>query len=105
MALAGAALEDFEISKGEPVRYQSSPGVERTFCGTCGTSLTLFATTFPDEIYVSVSVFDDPAVIEPDVHIWRSEKLPWFETTDDLPRSTQFKYQGVLETLLPVDHF
>ena len=97
MALAGVALEGFEFSQGDPGCYVSSPGVERSFCSNCGASLTLFIKEFPEEIYVSISVLDDPTAMEPGVHIWRSEKLPWFETADELPRYLQFKFQGLLE--------
>lgn len=97
VALAGVALDDFEFTKGDPGRYESSPGVERTFCSNCGTSLTLFIEEYPEEIYVSIAVLDDLSAMEPDVHIWRSDKVPWFETADELPRYAQFKYQGLLE--------
>ena len=30
----------FEFTRGEPVRFESTPGVWRTFCGRCGSSLT-----------------------------------------------------------------
>jgi hypothetical protein len=32
--------ESFAFIQGEPARFRSSPPVERTFCGRCGTSLT-----------------------------------------------------------------
>ena len=97
MAWAGVKLDQFEITEGEPRRYESSPGVERTFCGRCGTSLTIFAEAFPAEIYLSISILDDPAAVTPEVHIWRRGRLPWFETADDLPRYMQFKSDGILE--------
>lgn len=97
MAWAGVGLEHFEIIQGNPGRYASSPSVERTFCRRCGTSVTQFAKEFPEEIYVSISVLDDPTAMAPNVHIWRSNRLPWFETTDDFPRYKQFKSDGILE--------
>lgn len=97
MAWAGVALKQFVIIEGKPKHYTSSPGVERTFCNRCGSSITQFANEFPDEIYVSVSLLDDPAAIVPDVHIWRSDRLPWFETNDDYPRYLHFKSDGILE--------
>lgn len=97
MAWAGVGLEQFKITKGSPGRYTSSPGVERTFCQRCGTSLTQFAEEFPEEIYVAISVLDDPETMAPDVHIWRLDRLPWFETADDFPRYQRFKSDGILE--------
>ena len=97
MAWAGAALGHFEFIDGNPGRYASSPGVERTFCKRCGTSLTIFAEEFPEEIYVSISALDDPTAMAPNIHIWRLDRLPWFETADDFPRYLQFKSDGILE--------
>ena len=31
----GVRLEQFRYLKGEPIFYESSPGVKRYFCGTC----------------------------------------------------------------------
>ena len=32
--------DQFQFTQGEPTRFESSPGVTRTFCPQCGTSLT-----------------------------------------------------------------
>ncbi len=97
MAWAGVSPHSFEIVEGKLGRYASSPGVERTFCGRCGSSLTLFAEAFPELIFISISALDDADSIAPEIHIWRSERLPWFETSDDSPRYLGFKYEGLLE--------
>ncbi len=97
MAWAGVALKHFEVIQGSPGRYVSSPGVERTFCRRCGTSMTQFSEEFPQEIFVSLSALDDPTAMAPEMHIWRSDRLPWFDTTDDLPRYRQFKSDGILD--------
>ena len=78
--------------------YESSPGVIHTFCGICGTSLTLGDERFASEIYVATATFDDPGTrkaIAPEVNIWRSERLPWVETTDNLPRYRGFVSEGI----------
>ena len=97
MAWAGVSPHSFEIVEGKLRRYVSSPGVERTFCGRCGASMTQLAEEFPDLIYVSISAFDDATSIVPEIHIWRSERLPWFDTSDDSPRYLRFKNEGLLE--------
>jgi hypothetical protein len=97
MAWAGVAPEAFDLVRGTLRRYASSPGVERTFCGRCGTSMTQFAAVFPELIYVSLAALHDADSISPEIHIWRSERLPWFETADDLPRYLRFKADGVTE--------
>ena len=98
MAWTGFPRNAFAITKGEPVCHESTPGVVRTFCGVCGTSLTLGAERFASEFYVATAAFDDPETtdpITPDVHIWRSGRLSWVETTDALPRYTGFVSDGV----------
>ncbi len=96
MAWAAYGRADFEVTAGEPVAHASSPGVTRTFCGRCGSSLTLTDERIA-EIYVAIAAFDDPEAVTPDIHIWRSHRLSWVETADDLPRYLRFKFQGELE--------
>jgi hypothetical protein len=97
MAWAAFRQGEFAIAAGNASAYESSPGLERTFCGRCGTSLTLADDRFPDEIYVSVGSFDDAEEMPPEFHIWRSHRLSWLETSDGLPRYVQFKADGILE--------
>jgi hypothetical protein len=97
MSWAGVARESFRFLHGKRSAYPSSPGVERSFCGRCGTSLTHYSKQFPEEIYVSIATFDDARALAPEIHIWREDRLAWFETTDDLPRYTRFKSDGIME--------
>lgn len=97
MSWAGVARESFRFLHGKHSAYPSSPGVERSFCGRCGTSLTHYSKQFPEEIYVSIATFDDAQALAPEIHIWREDRLAWFETTDDLPRYTRFKSDGIME--------
>lgn len=97
MAWALVASKDFELLSGNLSEYASSPGVQRTFCGRCGTSVTYFAEQDPARIGVSTASFDDPDKVAPDVHIWRSQRLSWFETADSLPRYVRFKFEGIQE--------
>ncbi|MGY8995727.1 MAG: GFA family protein [Alphaproteobacteria bacterium] len=97
MAWAAFSTDGFAVLAGEPVVYESSPGVRRGFCGRCGSSLTLTDERFDGEIYVALAVFDDADAPEPDFHIWRSERLAWLETADSLPRYRRFMGDGELE--------
>lgn len=65
--------------------YTSSPGVERQFCGQCGTPLTFVADVFPGELHLMVGAFDDPEDLVPQVHVWTSEKVSWFTADTHLP--------------------
>lgn len=97
MAWAGYARGDVALVRGEPTAYASSATVIRTFCPRCGTSLALADERFPDEIYNSLASFDDAEAPSPEIHIWRSERVEWLETTDDLPRYLRFKSDGIIE--------
>ena len=97
MAWVAFPRSEFAIVSGSCTAYESSPGLSRTFCGRCGTSLTLADERFPDEIYVSVASLDDPERMPPEFHIWRSHRVSWLETSDALPRYVQFRADGIVE--------
>lgn len=72
--------------------YKSAPGVDRTFCANCGTSLT-WETDFGDEgslCAIHISAFDDPEALTPTGHSFYAERIAWFDVTDDLPRHAGF---------------
>ncbi len=97
MAWAAFRRSEFAFTAGRSTAYVSSPGLVRTFCGRCGTSLTLADDRFQDEIYVSLGSLDDAEGLPPEFHIWRSHRLSWLETSDGLPRYVQFRADGVVE--------
>jgi hypothetical protein len=97
MAWAAFRRSEFAITAGNSTVYESSPGLERTFCGRYGTSLTLSDDRFPDDIYVSVCSFHDAEKLPPEFHIWRSHRLSWLETSDTLPRYVQFRADDIVE--------
>lgn len=86
---AGYRTDQVEIERGAPKVYASSPGIGRSFCGECGTPLSYEDERLEGEIYLHVGIFDDPEPFEPEVHNYVSQKLPWFDLRDDLP-----KYDG-----------
>ncbi len=46
------------------------------------------------EVYVSVCALDDPEALAPEIQIWTSDRLAWFETADELPRYRRFRADG-----------
>ena len=72
-----------------PEYYASSNGVRRSFCRKCGASLTYENEQRPDEIDVLACALADPAAVHPEAHIFVAERLPWFDTADQLPRYQQ----------------
>jgi len=97
IAWAGFDRDNVSLFHGEPTRHEASPGVIRTFCGRRGSSLTLADERFPGDMYVSLAAFEDAEAPVPEVHFWRSERLPWHETTDTLPRYSRFVSDGMSE--------
>jgi len=82
---ASVAKRNFEFHGADPVRYQSSKGVVRTFCGRCGTSLT-YEQTAEDSIDITLVTLDEPGSLPPTCHIWVSDKPPWLHISDGLPQ-------------------
>lgn len=72
--------------EGEEPRSMEWAGRERTFCGSCGTPLSFFDPDLPHQFEVTTASLDRPEEHPPDDHTWVADRLPWFETKDDLPR-------------------
>lgn len=67
--------------------FESSPGKRRCFCRVCGSPLWSRRPAEPDELRIRLGLLDADPGRRPLVHVWVGEKAPWFEITDDLPRS------------------
>jgi hypothetical protein len=65
----------FALIAGTPARHASSPGVERTHCAACGTSLTYRSEA--ETIDVTLASLDDPTALAPTLEIWLADRLPW----------------------------
>jgi len=68
---------DFKFEKGDPKKYRTDTGAWRTFCGTCGTSLTYESDTRPDETDITTGSLDHPDDFPPTKDVFPEEKLPW----------------------------
>ena len=75
---------DFVLTKGSPASYASSPGVTRTFCPRCGTSLTYSKAGRQSEIDVTTGSMDHPEMYPPSGNVMLSHKVPW-DTHPDKP--------------------
>ena len=75
----------FAFVRGEPGRYASSPGVERTFCATCGTSLTYRNEGRP-EVDITTASLDDPEAFPPTKEIFTAEHIGWEALDPDRPQ-------------------
>lgn len=68
-----------------PVVFASSPGVERRFCGRCGTPMSFRADRFPGEQHFFAATLDRPEDFRPEAHYFWAERLPWLHLADGLP--------------------
>ena len=66
----------FELEQGRPTRYRTDTGAWRTFCGSCGTSLTYERDTRLGEIDITTGSLYHPENFAPakDVYAKRREK-------------------------------
>jgi len=69
--------DGFRFTSGTPTTFASSPGVTRSFCGVCGTSLTYQHTARPGAIDVTTATLDDANAFAPTKEIWVADKIAW----------------------------
>ncbi|HEX8640333.1 MAG TPA: GFA family protein [Allosphingosinicella sp.] len=93
MAFASVAAGDLVFIAGadEVRRFESSGFGHRRYCGACGTPLTIEVRYQPETIDFTIATLDDPDAVTPGFHIFRSSRIAWFETADDLPRHDRFR--------------
>lgn len=90
---AGVELGKFRWTKGEDllVRFPSSAGFFRMFCGRCGSSLVVWPTDPAATLtWVMLGTLDGDPGLAPSAHIFVGSKAPWFEIGDALPQHQQF---------------
>jgi hypothetical protein len=81
----GVADGQWRWTQGVPRIYNSSPGVERSFCGNCGSPLSFRSRNMSDMMHFFVAALDAPEAFAPTLHASFAEKLLWLKLADDLP--------------------
>ncbi len=86
-SVASVARANFRWTQGEDAlsSYESSPGKRRFFCSRCGSQLTA-GWEHEDEIILRLGCLDTDPQSQAVAHVWTSDKAPWYDITDDLPR-------------------
>lgn len=79
--------ECVELLTGRPRSFLLTGGSgkphEVFFCGDCGTTVWSRYHAVPGHtLFVRGGALDDPAAVEPDVHIYLASKLPWLRLPD-----------------------
>jgi hypothetical protein len=79
------------VEKGSPRSYNSSGGVQRQFCGECGTSLFYFnEPMMPGVADVLVATFDEPGTFAPGAHVQMADAIEWETGLEALPKFDRF---------------
>ncbi len=68
-----------------PNSFNSSPGVERTFCNHCGTPLSFRSKKMSNVMHFYAAAMEKPEKFVPTLHVAFEEKLPWLKLADGLP--------------------
>lgn len=82
----GVANGSWEWTGVAPAHFESSPGVHRYFCGTCGSPMAYAWEGLPEETHFYAATLDDPTDFQPDEHHFYAERLPWLHINDDLKK-------------------
>ena len=79
----GVKPENFEVSEGTITYCETSPGIQRGFCGRCGTSLTYGGEGWTD-IGITAASLDDPAIAKPESNVYLDHRQPWILVDENL---------------------
>lgn len=90
----GVDISQFRYLKGEPAVYESSPGVKRYFCPTCGSPMAYAGERWPQEVHLLHGTLADPSQWPPTGHAYVKDQLAWFDVHDELPRYEEIAAKG-----------
>ncbi|SHI07589.1 GFA family protein [Marivita hallyeonensis] len=65
--------------------HQSSPGVERGFCGTCGSPLYFRTDRYPNETHFYAALLETPDAVVPEAQYHADERVAWVHLAGALP--------------------
>lgn len=83
-AFARIPVSGFKLLDGVPVTFTSSPGVARSFCGTCGTSLFVNGDHLGNDTAVAVATLDQPERLPPTMNVRTAERIAWMHPDPQL---------------------
>ncbi|MEM8820063.1 MAG: GFA family protein [Pseudomonadota bacterium] len=87
----GVPIKRFRWCGDRPKTFESSKGVFRHFCATCGSPIGFEADHYPGGMHLYAASMERPETFKPTFHVNYQSKLPWLEMNDDLT-----KYDGTL---------
>lgn len=83
-AVSAVDVEDFRIVKGqESLRsYRTVGGIDRAFCGTCGSPIVGKRDSAPETVRVRIGTLDTPLRAKVSEHFFVGSKAEWNEIFD-----------------------
>lgn len=67
----------FNITDGQLKSFSLRAGIERFFCGDCGTSIAWESSEYPDRVDITIGSLDEPARVPPEKAVHRRFRIPW----------------------------
>ena len=83
VAWIGVPVKNFRWVGDKPKSYESSLGVFRHFCGTCGSPIGFEADHYAGGMHLYAASLENPADFSPTFHVNHGSKLPWLRLVDD----------------------
>ncbi|MEL6280358.1 MAG: GFA family protein [Pseudomonadota bacterium] len=88
VAWLGVPVRRFRWLGAAPQTLESSKGVRRHFCATCGAPMGFEADHYPGGMHLYAGSLEKPETFSPEFHVNYESKLPWLQIDDDLPKYT-----------------
>ena len=67
----------FTVTDGELKSFSAKEGIERFFCGECGTSIAWESAEYPDRIDITSGSLDEPERVPPERAVNRRYRISW----------------------------
>lgn len=80
--------DQFEVVAGADHlrRYDASSGLQRVFCGACGSPIYSWRPAEPAVMRIRMGTLDSADVTAPSAHVFFDSRAPWHTVADELPR-------------------
>lgn len=91
LVVASVDAAAFRVTRGAELisRYESSPGVFRTFCKVCGSPLYGARDTLPGKLRLRLGTLDSSYDGRASEHIFTAYKADWFDIHDAAPQRAE----------------
>ena len=66
--------------------YRTEAGVQRVFCGTCGSPIISKRESLPEVVRVRIGTLDTPIDAKVSAHIFVGSKTDWHDIHDNAPQ-------------------